>query len=102
MAKLLDVLVVIFQEEWVSYSEYARILIASCRREDVQRMKRLWQYHIDTAVSVLDGVTSTADASNDRNSRESSEWSMPSTPTQYKSDSDDGRSVWCISQHCEP
>ena len=52
-------------------------------------MKRLCQYHVGTGATVLDGVSTTADASNDRNSLESSKWSMPSTPTEYKSDSDD-------------
>ena len=70
-------------------------MAASCRREDAQRMKRLWQYHIETAAAVLDGATTTSDALNDRNSPESSEWSMPSTPTEYKSDSDDG---WAAEQ----
>ena len=89
MATVLDVLIVVFQEKWVSHSEYAKILIASCRREDVQRMKHLWQYHIETVAAVLDGATTTSDASNDTVFLESSERSMPSTPTEYKSDSDD-------------
>ena len=88
MAELLDVLFVVFQEKWVSNSEYAKSLIASGQRADVQRMKCLWSMP-STAASVLDGVRTSADASHDKNSLESSEWSMPSTPTEYKSDLDD-------------
>ena len=93
MANVLDVLIVVFREKWLSHSERAKILIASCRREHVQRMKRLWQYHIEAAAAVFDGARTTADASNDRNSLEFSKWSMPSTPTEYKSDSDDEKTV---------
>ena len=52
MAKLLEALLVAFQEKWVSHCEYAKMLAASCRREDAQQMKCLWQYHIVTAYKI--------------------------------------------------
>ena len=66
MAELLDVLIVLFEEKWVSHCEYARILAASCRREDAQQMKCLWQYHIVTAYKIDsdDERTSEEDSSN--------------------------------------
>ena len=89
MGKLLDVLIVMFEEKWVSHWEYARILAASCRREDAQRMKRLWEYHIETAAAVFDDATSTADASSERNYLESLKWQVPLACTEYKIASDD-------------
>ena len=88
MAELFDVLFVVFQKKWMSNSEYAKSLIASGQRADVQRMKCLWSMP-STAASLLDGVRASADASHDKNSLESSERSIPSTLTEYKSDLDD-------------
>ena len=88
MSELLDVLSVVFQEKWMNNSEYAKSLIASGQRANVQRIKCLWSMP-STAASVLDGVRTSADASHDKNSLESSERSIPSTPTEYKSDLDD-------------
>ena len=71
MAMPLDVLIILFEEKWVSHCAYARIVTASYRREDAQRTKRLWQYHIETAAAVFDDATDTADASSERHYSES-------------------------------
>ena len=52
IGKLFEVLIVLFEEKWVSHCEYAKFLAASCRREDAQQMKCLWQYHIVTAYKI--------------------------------------------------
>ena len=67
MAKLLNVLIVLFEEKWVCHGEYARILAASCRREDAQRMKRLWQDYIEAAAAVLVDERSIAETSSESN-----------------------------------
>ena len=88
MAKLLDVMPVVFKEKWLDHFEYARILAASCRREDAQRMKRLWQDHIEAAAAVLDDARSIADAPSESNYLESLEWQVPLAFTGYEIDSD--------------
>ena len=47
MANLLRILIVVFDEKWLSNSEYARILAACCRREDAQQIARLSQDYIE-------------------------------------------------------
>ena len=47
MAKLLHILIVVFEEKWLSNSEYARILAACCRREDAQQIAVLSQDYIE-------------------------------------------------------
>ena len=89
MAKLLDVLIVLSEEKWMSHCEYARNLAASCRRGNAQRMKSLWQYHIETAAAASDNATSTADASSERNYLESLKWQVPLAFTEYEIASDD-------------
>ena len=89
MAKLLHVLIVVFEEKWLSHCEYGRILAASCQREDAQRMKRLWQDHIEAAAAVLDDARSIADTSSASNYLESLEWQVPLAFAGYEIDSDD-------------
>ena len=89
MAKLLDVVPVVFKEKWWDHFEYARILAASCRREDAQRMKRLFWDYVDAATAAFDAARSTADAPSERNYVESLEWQEPLTPTEYDVDSAD-------------
>ena len=67
MAKLLPVLCVLFEQEWLNHFEYARILVASCRREDAQRMERLWWDYFAAAVKAFDDARSRADAASGRN-----------------------------------
>ena len=52
MAKLFEALLVLFQEEWMTHGEFAKILAASCQREAAQQMKCLWQFHIVTAYKI--------------------------------------------------
>ena len=89
MAKLLDVLIAVFEEKWLSHCEYARILAASCRREDAQRMKRLWEDYFEAAVAAFDDARSIADAPSGRNYLESLEWQVPLAFAGYEIDSDD-------------
>ena len=88
MTKVRDVLLVVLEEEWVSHCEYARSLTTSCGCEDAQRLKRLWQYHIQSVSTVFDHATNTADTSMERICVESLEWQVPSTPTDYEFDFD--------------
>ena len=66
MAKLLQVLPVLFEQKWLDHFEYARMLVASCRREDAQRMERMWWDYFDDAVKAFDDARSRADAASGR------------------------------------
>ena len=43
MAKLLDVLIFVLEEKWLSPYEHARVLAASCRRADAQQVALVWR-----------------------------------------------------------
>ena len=60
MAKLVSVLPVLFEEKWLDHFEYARILVANCRREDARRMERLWWDYFAATVEATDDYKNTA------------------------------------------
>ena len=67
MAKLFPVLCVMFEQEWLNHFEYARILVASGRREDAQRMERLWWEYFEAAAKAFDDARSRTDGASGRN-----------------------------------
>ena len=67
MAKLLPVLCVMFELEWLNHFEYARILVASGRREDAQRMERLWWEYFEAAAKAFDDARSKTNGAIGRN-----------------------------------
>ena len=67
MGKLLPVLTVLLEEKWLDHFEYARILVASCRREDAQRTERWWRDYFAAAAKAYDDERIRADAASGRN-----------------------------------